>query len=581
MRSFLPASLILVVASACPQSGPPGPEVGPSGCEPELGNCVSPEALISMQIDEVRNSLSPEIDLAIDGATVTYVIPPDPSHPDVHGFFIQAEKKGPALFVRVDPAELSPSPVAGDRVRMQVRRVRRDPATRIEATEISNYERVSQDGDVAALIQDLTGEDRLLDTGWQFDGELVRLEGSLIHEWTAPGSYIPLEQGLWFAAIDAKGGYSNSRYIVVAPPKVADPMGDAAFCEFKLEAVPFRTGSKSVEVWAFDPTDFVSLKCPEVELDQTLALGPNQVRLTFSRPLDPATVPASGAGFTFTGGIKATAAKVQGSVVVVTTDAQQPRTEYAVQFGVSVKDLMGNGITANEGREKFLGYFPRAKLVLNEILCNGPAGRDLIELRAIEAGSTSHLTVTWDGASKPSLLATFPDTQVEADDLIVVHLNTNPLKGDAIYSELLTKDEQGAEQSIQTNYPAAWDFVYEDAECDGAEGVLRVRDIAGKTMDGVPLWNSAVNPGTLDPLYASVWLRSLQAEYAWDPTTCGGQYCSPTTTPSLADITVDHRGVRQLENGGYITVGRKPGPDTDSRSDWAGAGPGTFGLPNP
>ena len=535
------------------------------------------EARASKQIDAVRNSVQADVDLPIDGALVTYVIRKDPSHPDLHGFFIQSEKTGPALFVRVDPAELSPMPSRGDRVRMHVRHFRREPDARIEVTKISNYERISQGEDLNALVQDLTDEDRLLDTGWQFDGELVRLEGSLIHEWVAPGAWISLEQGLWFAAIEARGGYSNSRYIVVAPSRVAEPLGDTAFCEFKLEAVPFRIGDRSVEVWAFDEADFASLDCSDAELQDALALGPDQVRLTFSRPLDPSTVPANGSGFSFGGGLTARAASVDGRVVLLTTDPQQVRAEYAVQLGAGLRDVLGNAVTVRSGREKFLGHFPRAKLVLNEILCAGPEGRDLIELKALTAGSASHLTLTWEGASKPSLLATFPDTEVEADDLIVVHLNTNPFKGDAVYSELGAKDEQ----PTATNFPGAWDFVYEDAQCDAAEGVLRVRDLAGKTLDGVPLWSSAVNPGTLDPQYASVWLRGLQSEFEWDPTTCGGQRCGLTTTPSLPEITVDQKGARQLDAARFLTVSRKPGPDTNSRDDWAAVAAGTLGLPNP
>ncbi len=535
---------------------------------------MAPEARASKQIDAVRKSVQAELDLPIDGALVTYVIPNAPSHPDLHGFFIQAEKTGPALFVRVDPAELTPTPARGDRVRLRVRHLRREPNARTEATEISNYERLSQGNDVNALVQDLTRENRLLDTGWQFDGELVRLDGSLIHEWVPPGSYISLEQGLWFAAIEAKGGYSNSRYVLVSPREVSDPHGDAAFCEFAVDAVPFRSGDRSAEVWAFDEADFTSLKCPAAELDEALALGPDQVRLTFSRPLDPSTVPADGSGFTLGGGLGIRAASVDGKVVLLTTDPQQVRAEYTVQPGTKMKDVLGGAVTVKSGREKFLGYFPRAKLVLNEILCAGPQGRDLIELKALTAGSTSHLTLTWDGASKPSLLATFPDTQVEADDLIVVHLNTNPLDGDAVYSEVAAKDEQAAD----TNFPGAWDFVYEDAECDASEGVLRVRDPAGKTMDGVPLWNSAVS---LDPRFASEWLRGLQSEFEWDPTTCGGQRCGPTTTPSLSEVTVDQRGARQVDADNFLTVSRKPGPDTNSREDWEAVAAGTLGLPNP
>ncbi|HMG19780.1 MAG TPA: hypothetical protein VK607_00635, partial [Kofleriaceae bacterium] len=53
--------------------------------------------------------------LAIHGATITYQKPQigNPSN-DPAGFTIQAARLGPALFVAVDPATLSPAPAVGD-----------------------------------------------------------------------------------------------------------------------------------------------------------------------------------------------------------------------------------------------------------------------------------------------------------------------------------------------------------------------------------------------------------------------------------------------------------------------------------
>src|SRR5690242_540777 len=55
------------------------------------------------------------LSLAIRGATVTYEKPQigNPSN-DPAGFTIQAVRPGPALFVAVDPATLTPIPAVGD-----------------------------------------------------------------------------------------------------------------------------------------------------------------------------------------------------------------------------------------------------------------------------------------------------------------------------------------------------------------------------------------------------------------------------------------------------------------------------------
>ncbi|MCP3143579.1 hypothetical protein [Pyxidicoccus xibeiensis] len=75
----------------------------------------------SAQIAAVRAAADGPVDLRVDGAYITFVKPGvgtlanDPA-----GFFLQAERSGPALFVEVDPAVLSSVPQAGMRVSILV-----------------------------------------------------------------------------------------------------------------------------------------------------------------------------------------------------------------------------------------------------------------------------------------------------------------------------------------------------------------------------------------------------------------------------------------------------------------------------
>jgi hypothetical protein len=239
-----------------------------------------------------------------------------------------------------------------------------------------------------------------------------------------------------------------------------------------------------------------------------------------------------------------------------------------------VKDVHGSGVQALDNVGNFLGYFPRAKLLLNEVFCGGTAGRDLIELRATTDGSTANASLTWEGNTKPDVLAVLPDTVVAAGDLIVIHLGTDPLKGDAYLPETTSKDEQTA----STNYPGAWDFPYEDTACDVNEGVMRIRDANDQTMDGVAFWNSSA--AKMSPDFTASWLPDLQAENEWLPKDCGGAPCGVDTTPAIGDICVDQKGSK-LYMGNMLTLSRKAGEDTNAKADWSSVGPGSIGLPNP
>jgi hypothetical protein len=88
-----------------------------AGPRPDAG-AIGGGAATSAQIEAVRDAAGGPTDLPIDDAIVTYVkadIGDD--HP---GFFLQAEPTGPAIFVRVDPATLTPPAEPGQVVDLRV-----------------------------------------------------------------------------------------------------------------------------------------------------------------------------------------------------------------------------------------------------------------------------------------------------------------------------------------------------------------------------------------------------------------------------------------------------------------------------
>ena len=75
---------------------------------------------------------------------------------DPAGFFVQSAMTGPALFVAVDPASLSPAPQSGDRVSFTVTRGELRAGARW-VTALSGYRRTGTGADRGALRQDVSG----------------------------------------------------------------------------------------------------------------------------------------------------------------------------------------------------------------------------------------------------------------------------------------------------------------------------------------------------------------------------------------------------------------------------------------
>src|ERR1044072_5920784 len=99
---------------------------------------------------------------------------------------------------------------------------------------------------------------------------------------------------------------------------------------------------------AWTPEDITLTDCPDPAVVGATAASAVSVIVTFDRHIDPASVNASGAQFTFDGGLVATAAAVtgDGTEVTVTTTPQVIGTTYEVTVASSVQDTLGAGIDA-------------------------------------------------------------------------------------------------------------------------------------------------------------------------------------------------------------------------------------------
>src|SRR5690606_22320705 len=129
---------------ACSSPPPPDPDGGARcspACDPATEECDAAKNVCvpkvqtgaSVQIANIRQA-SGAVNLPVAEALVTYVFD-DPDHPEVRGFFVQATKLGPAVFVRVDPGSISPRPEVGDLVSFTATQVLQ--STRVEVRAIT------------------------------------------------------------------------------------------------------------------------------------------------------------------------------------------------------------------------------------------------------------------------------------------------------------------------------------------------------------------------------------------------------------------------------------------------------------
>ncbi|HEX8440641.1 chitobiase/beta-hexosaminidase C-terminal domain-containing protein, partial [Archangium sp.] len=138
---------------------------------------VRTETYVFPDIAAVRAAEVGPIELPIERVLVTYVKPKTDTDPA--GFFLQSRKNGPALFVAVDPATLSPSPLPGDRVSLVA--TTKDMVagqTRVTSLQSDSFVVHGRGESLAPLLSDASAADlvaRLED----YESEYLTVSGTL------------------------------------------------------------------------------------------------------------------------------------------------------------------------------------------------------------------------------------------------------------------------------------------------------------------------------------------------------------------------------------------------------------------
>lgn len=536
---------------------PDGPAVdGPKadlGPTPDLMQADLP-AGPSGRIGVARQLPDGSTNIPIEGAYVTYI--KSAVGNDIGGFFIQAEKTGPALFIGVDPQTLTPVPKVGDQIDITITEMATDSTDIRYAKAVSGVATTTPATDpLPALIQDVSSAADLVTNIVDYETELVTGTFTITKPFAAAGT------GFVAAEADTAGVTANVDLKFRVPETLRNTLGLVPGCVIKLAATPMWHYKTTAQPSAFVEADIATLTCPLPSVVRAAAKSSTSMRVTFDRPVT--AVNANGSEFTFDNGLTASAATLDASKLSadVTTSAQTSATSYTVTVNASV------GVDGTKNTATFLGYTQPATVVFNELNANITGGCDLIEFRVTAAGSLANFTVY----ERDSLLYTFPVSfPVASGDIIVLHLdsgdsNCNP----AGATDELTGIAQFPVATHTRNYDTAWDLWSSRTGLIATTNVFQLFDDNGQMVDAL-----LAHDGTTGTVTSATLVAANLAATAnqWTPVPTGGFDATNFRTDTVGGL----KGTGTTAAGDSLQRGAA---DTNAKADWASAA-STFGVKN-
>ena len=196
------------------------------------------------------------LSLPITLATVTYVKPAIGSATnDPIGFNIQAEQAGPALYVAVDPAMLSPTPAVGDVVSFTITELSTLNGLKM-ARAVTGFSRSATGVDVNPLVQDLTAATDIVTALGNYESELFDLTGSV------SGAFIASGTGFERAPIATTGIASDANFVIRIPSALRSSIDLVTGCSFTLNNVPVFRFNALAQMPAYVASDITVSGCP-------------------------------------------------------------------------------------------------------------------------------------------------------------------------------------------------------------------------------------------------------------------------------------------------------------------------------
>ncbi len=332
----------------------------------------------SMQIADILAAPHGPSNLPIEGALVTYVRPAIGSEPP--GFFLQAERIGPAIFVRVDPATLTPTPTVGQLVDLRATDLS-DIATnqgRREILAVAGWSVRSTGNDVSTLVQDISSVPvtTMIDT---YASELITTQFAI------RGLYRSAATGFSQISIDTPGVSDSDAITLRVPDTLIGALNLEQNCQYTVRQTPLWRANASVQILVFEASEVTLVGCDPPTPDVADATNERTIVVRFGRPLDTTSVLPAGTQFTVmhSGGGTipvASAAAAEQHVVLGMGADLLPGQFYTVFVASTVRDTVGTGVPAASSSTMLSGYTPH--LVINEIDYAQPDGdtREFVEI---------------------------------------------------------------------------------------------------------------------------------------------------------------------------------------------------------
>ncbi len=534
-----------------------GSDMGDDMTQADMGSDMTlvtePDPAAAAQITAVRSALTG----TISGAAITYIKAGLGN--DAQGFFVQASPTGPALFV-----ESTESVVVGDIVSFDVTTAEVGSEGFPKATAIANLTVLGFGYDVTLLTQDVGATTDLVTALSDYELELVDTAFTVTSGFNGAGTDHSS------ATVETIGVTGTNDLRLRLPTTLADAYGFETGCTMNLNDTPLWRFAAQAQLSAYYDTELSNIVCPAPVLQNAVASSDTTVVLTFSRPVDDATVAATATQFTVDNGLTVTAAVVNGNQVTLTTSSQAPGTTYTITVADTVLDVLGAGVSATGNSETFLAYEVIATIRINEIAANEGGGCDAVEFRVVTGGTLRDFTFF----ERTSSVFTFPDVVVATNDLIVLHFDANDIGCGYIskVNETTAIDEFPALINIK-NYDSAWDFFTTDSGITSTDNTLTVYDNVGTIQDGVLTGcGSSPNAAGASESAAATLVAAMQWQNI-DGTVPAGGY---------VDIDYCDNAVLGLPDSDLsVTLQRTNDADINDKSEWTLLETtSTFGLLN-
>lgn len=489
----------------------------------------------------------------IDKAIVTYVKPLIGN--DVAGFFIQATKTGPALFIAIDPAGLSPQPVPGDEVSFTITEMGTSLGLR-QATQISSFSRSATLKPITNLSKEVSAATDLVSQIAAYESELITLNGVISGNFASAGT------GFESATINTSGITGNSNLKLRLPATLRASEGLENGCSFSLGPTPMWRNASEAQPAAWNSADVEMTSCPAPTVVSAAASTGNSVVVTFSRTIEPSSVQSNGSQFVFDNGLTATHASVSGSQVTVTTTLQTAAVSYTVTAENTITDLLGTGLQAPLSA-LFHGFIQSAQVLINEVNAAKSGNCDLVELRVVSGGNMNGFQL-WE--RNVSVLQ-FSNLVVATGDLVVVHFNGGIGSCSlGSTSETTSKVQQPASMFL-LNYDNAWDWFSLDGNMASTDNVLTLYDMNGVMQDGVFLSDDATGDAAAD---TEIQAATVANAGGWQMVGGGIPPNGFVDADFSAHAVLDLDGTGTNETG--TTIQRNSNTDSNTKSGWGMAG---------